>query len=125
MTTTTTTTQPDTPAPVPTTEPNRRLAPDTRQADLLTIALTIARNEGFHAVTRKRVAQAARVSPGLVTFRFLSTDLMREAVMTEAVRIGDLSIVADGIALRNPLALAAPLEMRMAALEQALEQVVE
>jgi len=93
----------------------RRLAPDTRKADLLTVALHIARTEGLLAVTRNRVAEVAEVSPGLVTFRFLSVGLMREAVMTEAVRIGDAVIVAGGIALRDPQALAAPLSLRQAA----------
>jgi AcrR family transcriptional regulator len=101
-----------------TSTPTRRLQPDDRVTDLLTVALQVARTEGFNALTRKRVAQAASVSPGLVTHRFLSTDLMRDAVMTEAVRVADLRVVADGIALRHVGALAAPLEMQQAAIAE-------
>ena len=103
-----------------TTTASRRLPPDTRQADLLTIALGIARTRGLAAVTRKAVAAAADCSPGLVTFRFLSVEAMRDAVLTEAVAQGELSVIAEGIALRLPLALAAPLPLRQAALEQIL-----
>lgn len=105
-----------------TPQPTRRLQPDDRVTDLLTVALQLARTEGFHALTRKRVAQAAAVSPGLVTHRFLSTELMRDAVMTEAVRLSDLRVVADGIALRHAVALAAPVEMRQAALDALVEE---
>lgn len=103
-----------------TTHTARRLPPDTRAADLLTIAMQIASEQGFQAVSRKSVALAAGVSPGLVTFRFLSTELMREAVMTEAVRTELLTVVAEGLALRDRIALAAPLELRLAALADAL-----
>jgi DNA-binding transcriptional regulator YbjK len=98
-----------------TAQPTRRLQPDDRVTDLLTVALQVARTEGFMALTRKRVAQAASVSPGLVTHRFLSTDLMRDAVMQAAVDRCDLRVLADGLVLRHAAALAAPLEMQQAA----------
>lgn len=99
-----------------TTHTVRRLQPDDRITDILTAALDLARTEGLNSLTRKRVAQAAAVSPGLVTFRFLSTSLMRDAVMQAAVDRADLRVLADGIALRHDIALAAPVEMRMAAI---------
>ena len=103
----------------------KRLPPDTRHADILTAALDLARAEGLGSLTRKRVAQAAAVSPGLVTFRFLSTSLMRDAVMQAAVDRADLRVLADGIALRHATALAAPVEMRMAALESMMADAQE
>jgi len=97
-----------------------RLHPDKRRADILEAALTLADRDGWLTLTRDNVAQAAGVSPGLVSFYFVAFDLLRAEVMQTAVERGVLRVVAEGIAARQSDALAAPLELRQAAFNSML-----
>lgn len=86
----------------------QRLAPDERQATILAAAVELAARTGYRNMTRDAVAEAAGVSPGLITFYFLHMSFLREAVVEEAVRRGIVPIVAEGIVAGAPAALAAP-----------------
>lgn len=97
-----------------------RLHPDKRRADILEAALDLATRDGWLTLTRDNVAQAAGVSPGLVSWYFLATDLLRAEVMQTAVEREVLSVVAEGIAARHANALAAPVELRQAAFNSML-----
>ena len=79
-------------------------------------AVHVAATEGLAAVTRSRVAEAARVSPGTVSNAYGSLPALRDEVMREAVRVPVLSILAQGLAMGDPIARAAPEPVRAAAL---------
>lgn len=91
---------------------SKRLPPEARGQLLLGVALREARKCGLAKLTRERIAIAAGVSPGLVshslgTMANVRRDVMRQAVVTE-----DLRVVAEGLATRNPIAMKAPEALR-------------
>lgn len=92
-----------------------RLQPDERRAAILQAAIRLAESDGWLSLSRDAVATAAGVSPGLVSFYFLATQLLRDELMQAAVDAGILSVVAEGILARHAVALAAPLAVRQAA----------
>lgn len=94
-----------------------RLQPDERRAAILQAAIRLAESDGWLALSRDAVATAAGVSPGLVSWYFLATSLLRDEVMQHAVDTGILSVVAEGILARHAVALAASVSLRAAAFE--------
>ena len=90
-----------------------RLAASERRAQLLAIAVDLAGRYGLNAVTRELLASSAKVSPSLVTLywplrgaRELETPGLRDAIVSEAVRLGKHAVVLQGLALGVPSALA-------------------
>lgn len=102
----------------------RRLDPDDRYAEVLRAALKAAQEYGWSEMTRDHIAAIADASPALVSIRIGSMKQVRDAVMAEAVRAGVLSVVAQGITARHPLALAAPLPLQQSALASLLPRRV-
>jgi len=98
-----------------TTTTARRLQPEDRKLAILDAAYSLAVADGYHTLTRERMAESAGVSLSLITYHWLSVALLREAVMQLAVERGDAHIIASGIVARDPLALSAPLALRQAA----------
>lgn len=94
-----------------------RLHPDDRRASILTAAIEWADTNGFTKLTRDAVAKAAGVSPALVTFYFWHVTELKRVVMEEAVNREVLSIILTGIALGDPIAMAAPNELKQRAFD--------
>lgn len=88
---------------------------DTRKAAILLAAMTEAKQHGYANVTREQIAQRAECAPGLVSFYFGTMPQMKRAIMSEAIRTRELSIIAQGIVDGHPKAKRAPLELRQAA----------
>jgi len=97
------------------TQPTRRLSPADRKAAILEAALNLAQLEGYPHLTIQRVARVASVSPSLCSHYFWTVEVLLDAVMTEAVRRKVLSVVAEGLAHRHPVAIAAPSALKQAA----------
>src|SRR5574340_633766 len=88
---------------------------DTKKQSILTAAMTEAKQHGYANVTREQIAQRAECAPGLVSFYFGTMQHMKRAIMSEAIRTRELSIIAQGIVDGHPKAKRAPLELRQAA----------
>lgn len=86
---------------------------------LLSAALKLAATKGYNRITRDEIAQAAGVSPALVSARLGTMDAMRRSVMRAAIRERVLPVVAQGIVARDKHALAADVELRRQAMEHA------
>lgn len=97
-----------------------RLQPDHRATAILTTAVQVATNHGWSKFTRGQVAVAARVSPALVTHYYPADDL-RAAVMKHAIDHRVLRIVAEGVTVRDPQALAADPALRADAMKWVAE----
>jgi len=89
-----------------------RLPPDERRAELLDVALNLAKRKGYLNLTRDGLALAAKCSQGLVTKRFGTMEKLRKEVMRAAVARGVLEVVAQGIAAKDPVAMRAPSELK-------------
>lgn len=99
------------------TNTRTRMTPDKRSAEILEAAVKLAKRIGFRRLTRDGVAEAAKVSTGLVSTHFGGIEGLRDAVMRVAVRDEVLAIVADGIANGNRIARRAPASLRQRALQ--------
>lgn len=84
-------------------------------ADRRAAILAAAKRVGWSSLTREAVADAAGVSPGLVSYYFGSMDELRDEMMSAAVADSDVAVIAAGIAAGHPAAQAAPLDLRRAA----------
>lgn len=91
-----------------------------RKHQLLTAALQLAARDGLHAITREGVATLAGCATGLITRYFRSMSLLRHAVVAEAVRVRDLSVLAQALAIKHPAAALAPRALQRAALDSLL-----
>jgi AcrR family transcriptional regulator len=92
-----------------------RLTPADRKAAILTAAVSLATDTGYDNITLTAVARVAGVSYALIVYYFNSADCLLAAVMEEAVRLRVLSVVAEGLAHRHPVALEAPQALRQEA----------
>ena len=90
-----------------------------RKAQLLALALDLAEDVGLDNVTRNLLAERAGCSRGRIA-NFWKNGEFRDAVMQAAVDQSRLYVIAQGIALRHPIAEAAPLAVRRAAIETLL-----
>ena len=88
------------------------LKPEKRRQVILGAAVEQAVEHGFHSITRLSVANRIGCDPALVNHYFHPVARLRDAVMQHAVENGTLSIIAAGLVLRHPLALAAPVTLR-------------
>lgn len=93
---------------------------DARRERVMTAALTVAQRDGWANMTREAVAAEAGVAAGTVNNAVAAEGgtmaSLRDAVMSEAVRLGVLPIVAEGLVARHAAALGAPVEVRQAAM---------
>ncbi len=73
--------------------------------------------EDFAGLTRRAIAKRAKVSEPLVTHYYGKIEHIRNSIMTNAVAARDMVIVAQGVGVRDPIAMGAPLELRKKAAE--------
>lgn len=67
-------------------------------------------------VTREEVAHGAKCSPALISVRLGTMKDFRRKLMRYAVRVGDLIVIAQGLAARDPHAQKANPELKQRAL---------
>ena len=89
-----------------------RANPALRRANILAVAVAQSRTRSFSQLTRNIIAEAAGVSPGLVTRYFPTMAGLRNDIMREAIRASIPEIVAQGLAVGNARAKKAPPELR-------------
>lgn len=93
----------------------RKSVHEARAKELTAVALRMAQEHGLNNITRDQIAKEAGVASGLVSLRLGTMPAMRRTVMRAAVAQGVLEVIAEGLAHRDPHALAAPLELRQKA----------
>lgn len=86
--------------------------PKTKKADILTAAVNIAALSGLHSVTRAAVAAAVGCNDSLVSYHFGTMCQLRRDLMRKAVRDKNVGVVAQGLAMRHPVAQKAPEELK-------------
>lgn len=92
----------------------------TGKAILLDAAYKLANDTGFDSLTRDNVARAAGMSSGMVNHRFVTMDGLRDEVMRTAIERTNLAIIGHGLAIRHPIALSAPEDIKRQALDALL-----
>jgi len=91
-----------------------RLPGHERKQRLIDAAMPLAEQHGYRRVSRDMVAEAAEVSPALLS-RYWSAPQFHTAIMTRAVETANLRVIGQGLADRHPVALSAPIGLRHAA----------
>lgn len=89
-----------------------RMKPNERRDVILAAALSLASTVGYDRMTRADVADRAQVATGLVSHYFKNMKGLRVAVITAAVEQRDLTVVAQALVAKHPLAHAAPKSLR-------------
>lgn len=87
-----------------TTDTRKRMPPDERRQSILAAAVKEARRLGYRNITRDGVATAAGVTFPRVTQLFGDMTGLRRAIMRYALDHDDLTLLAQGLAHRDPIA---------------------
>lgn len=87
---------------------------------ILEVAYNMAQRDGFGTLTRDGIAVEAGVAMGSVNHHWVKMSALREAVMTKAVEDTNLELIAQGIALGDKIANAAPRDIRVKAVNEYL-----
>lgn len=95
----------------------KRAKKDMRREAILRAAVELSRKAGYMSVTRSDVAEAAGVSPALVTLYSKTMTQLRRDIMRHAVTDGVLEVIAQGLAARDPHAQKASPELQREAME--------
>jgi AcrR family transcriptional regulator len=96
-------------------KPQQKLQARERLTQILAAALTLSVRSGYTRITREAIANAAGVSPGLVTHHMGTMEQLRRDVMREAVRVQCLPVIAQGLVMRDRHALRASAFLQTAA----------
>jgi AcrR family transcriptional regulator len=90
-----------------------------RIAQILASALELSatREGGYSRLTRDDIAAHAKIPPSLITYHMGTMPELRRDIMREAVRVGNLPVIAQGLACRDRHALKASEELRQRALQ--------
>lgn len=79
-------------------------------------ALRLAEANGYQSVTRVQIAEDQGCSRGLVLHYFGETIALRDGIMRHAIAAGNLTVLAQGLAVSDPIALRAPKALKRQAL---------
>jgi AcrR family transcriptional regulator len=94
-----------------------RMAPTERKEQLLTAAIRVAERVGYNKINRLMIVKelGGEVTDGLVNRYFGQRHSLRQAVLYAGIERGNLTILAQGLALGDTYARKAPAAMRKAA----------
>ena len=88
-----------------------------KRENVLIVATSLAATFGYQNITREDVAKSAFTSPGTVSGLFGSMDQLKQEVVKFALNNTCLPVIAQALASRNKLAMAAPEALKRKALE--------
>jgi len=97
------------------TKPQQKLDAKAREAQILAASLKLAESIGYTRVTLQQIADAAGVAKSLPLVYFGTMAGWRRKLMREAVRSGNLKVIAQGLAASDPHAKKAPDALRQQA----------
>ena len=92
-----------------------RRNPIDRKREILGHALVVARRIGYQRVTRGDIAEQAGCTAPLISHYFTTIGNMQRAIMGEAIRVGDLDVIAQGLVAKDPRAEGLKEEIKIAA----------
>jgi len=89
-----------------------RVDPELRKGYILAVAVNLAESSGYLKLTRDGLAEKADVSMGLINHYFGTMKLLRAEVMRHAIEHERLKIIAQGLAIDDPQAVAISPELK-------------
>jgi AcrR family transcriptional regulator len=100
----------------------KRMGLRDRRATILGAAIKVAEREGYALMRRATVAEAAGCSDALVSIRFGNFEKLRVAVVKEAIRTTNLTIISQALTARDKRAARIPADTRALAIRHALSR---
>jgi AcrR family transcriptional regulator len=91
------------------------MKPEVRKEELLDAALALAKKHGYQNVTRNQIAEKVACAPSLIHHYFNTMNQLRRAIISAAIHQKEFTVLAQGLAAKEPKALAAPIALREAA----------
>lgn len=88
---------------------------------ILQTAYKMAQRDGFASLTRDGVAAEAGVAMGSVNHHYGTMQSLRDAVMRQAVESEELDLIAQGIALGDPIAKSVDIDVKLKAVDHLLK----
>jgi AcrR family transcriptional regulator len=73
----------------------KRTEPEKRKQQILSVAIRLAIKIGYANLSRDIVAKSCKVSPALVSRYFPTVELLKRAVIREALRTNNMPIAAQ------------------------------
>ena len=70
---------------------------------ILVCAIHLAFTYGYRGVLKRHIADRLKCAMGTVNHHWGTMDALREAIVREALRIGNRAILAQAVALNDPL----------------------
>lgn len=92
-----------------------------RKELLLNAALALSETVGYQNITRESIANLANVSPGLISQYFGTMVQLKRSVMRAAIAREIITVVAQGLGVRDPQALKAPEALKQKAIEHLIK----
>lgn len=89
-----------------------RTEPQLRREQILDAAITLSLKIGYRSITRDAVAGEAGISSSLIAHYFPVMEDLKTKVMEYAIEDERLAILAQGLAINDPLTLAIPDELK-------------
>lgn len=74
--------------------------------------MTVAARDGYYHMRRDDVALEAKCASGLVNTYFGTMKQLRRAVMRQAIKEANVTILSTGLAMRDSIALRAPDDLK-------------
>lgn len=95
----------------------KRNNPTLRRKQILNVAVNLAKNKGYHKITRDEIASGANIAAGLVSHYFGTMIKLRRDIIRAAISQGIPEIIAQGLANNDDHAKKAPVELKRQALD--------
>ena len=89
-----------------------RLAPEQRKEDILRVAIRLAESNGYDKITRKEIADAAKITEGLVSFYWGTMKQLRRSLMRHAIANKNFRIIAQGLCVNDSATRNLPPDLR-------------
>lgn len=96
---------------------NKRTPTAVRKEEILAAAFDIAKTSGLASVSGKKIAIVLNIGRTGVMHHIISMHELRCEVMRQAITVEELAIIAQGLAVGDPIAQGAPEELRRRAAE--------
>ena len=76
-----------------------------RRGEIMSAALRLAAESSYVTVTREAIASSAGCSNALVSAHCGTMQQLRRAIMGEAIRTRNLTVIAQGLSAKDPRAM--------------------
>lgn len=83
----------------------KRTPPEVRKQHILKEAIKLSIKIGYNKITRDGIAEHTKVTSSLIARYYPTMDDVRRAVIEEAIKNEIVEILAQGLALKDPLTL--------------------